>query len=168
MSSSYTTTSTNTFTLTHAKHIAAKVSTDLLRFTRYYKNPTVEQINRYEAELIAYLNAGYLDNVIYGYKRDGKWVEALRYHVVDGELVGDDDPGKIRPGTDIPGEAFGSFLSHNSKWSTLTPQARAAFEASLPFSRQHGTEPPLASGVWSRDLTYSAGGRGLGRSIILR
>lgn len=164
----YTTTETTTFTLTHAKHIAAKVSTDLLRFTRYYKKPTVEQINRYEVELIAFLNAGYLDNVIYGYKRNGMWVEALRYHVIDGELVGDDDPGKIRPGTDVPGESFGSYLTHNLKWFSLTAQQRAAFEASLPFSRQHATEPSLESGAWSRDLNYSAGGRGLGRSIIVR
>lgn len=165
----YTTTETTTFTLTHAKHIAAKVSTDLLRFTRYYKKPTVEQINRYEEELVAYLNAGYLDNVIYGYyNSNGDLVEALRYHVIDGELVGDDDPGKIRPGTDVPGESFGSFLSQNSKWYSLTPQERTDFKASLPFPRQHGTEPRPANGTWSRDLTYSAGGRGLGRSVIVR
>lgn len=168
MSSSYTTTSTGTFTLTHAKHIAAKVSTDLMRFTRYYRNPSVDEINKYEAELIAYLNAGYLDNVTYGYKRDGKWVEALKYHVIDGQLVGDDDPGKIRPGTDVPGESFTSFLVQNDKWFSLTSEARAAFKAGLPIQRTHGTEPPLAHGVWSHDLNYSAGGRGLGRSIILR
>ena len=38
MSSNYTTTTTisDTFTITHAKHIASKVATDLLRFQRFY------------------------------------------------------------------------------------------------------------------------------------
>lgn len=169
MSNSYTTTSTDTFTVTHAKHIAAKVSTDLTRFMRFYGNPTMDTIKKYEDELTALLKEDYLDNVTYGFKKDGKWVEAIRYHALPGgQLVGDDDPGKIRPGIDITGCTFSSFLIKNSKWDNLIPAAQALFEASLPFNRTAGSEPPLSSGVWSHGHEYSAGGRGIKRSTIIR
>jgi hypothetical protein len=169
MIDSYTYNSTETFTIAHAKHIAAKMATDLLRFTRFYRNPSLDAINKYEIELVALLKAGYLDKVTYGFKRDGKWVEALRYHALpDGTLVADDDPGKIRPGTDVPGESFSSYLTKNSRWDGLSPAEKEAFEASLPFKRVNAAEPPVHNGYWSHDRNYSAGGRGIGRSIIIR
>jgi hypothetical protein len=169
MSDSYTFTETETFSVTHARYIASKVATDLLRFTRYYSNPTLEQINKFEAELTALLKAGYLESVTYGFKRDGQWIEALRYHaLLDGTLLGDDDPGKIRPGTDVPGETFSSYLIRNRRWHNLSTQERAAFEDTLPIKRADAPEPPVANGSWSHGLSYSAGGRGIGRSTIIR
>ena len=169
MSESYTYNTTETFNITHAKAIAAKVATDLLRFTRFYRNPTLEAINRYEIELTALLKAGYLDNVVYGFQREGKWVEALRYHALpDGTLVADDDPGKIRPGTEVPGESFTSFLTKNDRWNKLTSAEQAAFEASLPFKRVGMATPSIQNGYWSHDRNYTAGGRGIGRSTITR
>jgi hypothetical protein len=169
MTDSYTYNSTETFTIAHAKRIAAKVAADLLRFQRFYSKPTVEAINRYELELVALLKAGYLDKVIYGFKRDGKWVEALRYHALpDGTLMADDDPGKIRPRTDVPEASFGSFLTKNSRWDKLSPDEKEAFEASLPFRRLNADEPPILNGYWSNDRNYSAGGRGIGRSTLTR
>lgn len=169
MSDSYTTTTSETFTTTHAKHIAAKVATDLMRFTRFYKNPTVQEINNYEAELVALLKGGYLDKVIYGFYRNGKWVEALQYHALpDGTLVGDDDPGKIRPGTDVPGESFTSHLWRSARWYNLSEAAKQAFCAQVPISRSSADPMPLENGYWSIGLNYTAGGRGLSRSVIVR
>jgi hypothetical protein len=169
MSTSYTFSESETFTLTHAKHIAAKVATDLMRFTRFYSKPTLEAINKYEIELTALLKDGYLESVVYGFKRDGKWVEALRYHALpDGTLVADDDPGKIRPGTDVPGESFGSYLVKNKRWDSLTAAQQQAFNAALPFGRESAVEPTIENGVWSHGQNYSAGGRGIGRSTIIR
>ena len=48
MSYSYTTTATNTFTVTHARHMAAKVATDLKRMQRFYGSPSDGRINEYE------------------------------------------------------------------------------------------------------------------------
>ena len=39
MSTSFTITETTTFTLTHAKYMAAKVATDLKRMQRFYGAP---------------------------------------------------------------------------------------------------------------------------------
>lgn len=164
-----TSTTTTTFTLTHAKHIAAKVATDLMRFTRFYRNPSVEEINNYEIELTALLKGGYLDKVIYGFHRNGKWVEALMYHAApDGTLVGDDDPGKIRPGTDVPGESFTSHLWRNARWYALSDAEKEAFYRDLPIKRSPSAVMELESGYWSTGLSYSAGGRGVTRSTIVR
>lgn len=169
MSESYTYTATETFTFTHAKYIAAKVATDLLRLQRFYTAPTTELINQYEEELSALLKADYLENVVYGFQRNGKWVEALRYHALPGgSLVGDDDPGKIRPGIDLTGAHFTSYLVRNDRWKNLSTSERDAFEATLPFKRVGAAEPSLETGSWSHGHTYSAGGRGIKRSTIIR
>ena len=110
----------------------------------------------------------YLENVTYGFKRNGFWVEALQYHALPGGNLSNDDPGKILPGIDITGAHFGSFLNHNTRWHALTAEAKASFYAKLKLDRTHGHMPALESGVWSTGLNYSAGGRGISRSTIVR
>lgn len=51
MSYSFTATETKTFTLTHARHLAAKVAADLKRLQRLYGHITDERINEFEGEV---------------------------------------------------------------------------------------------------------------------
>lgn len=167
--SSFTTTETSSFTITHARYIASKVATDLKRFQRFYNgSPTDVWIDRYEGELAGLLKHDVVDNVIYGFQRNSLWTPAsVRYRAISGgTLLADDDPGKIRPGIDISGAHFTSFLSYSAKWSRLTPAERASIENDLPIQRSTGAAPGLESGAWSDDLNYSSGGRGLGRSSV--
>ena len=53
MSYSFTASESITFTVTHARHMAAKVSADLKRMQRFYQSPTDESIAQYEAEIVA-------------------------------------------------------------------------------------------------------------------
>lgn len=69
MSDSYSYTESRTFTVTHARHMAAKVATDLKRMQRFYGKPSDENIADYESEATEMLRAGYLDTVTYGFKR---------------------------------------------------------------------------------------------------
>ena len=85
-----------------------------------------------------------------------------------GTLVADDDPGKIRPGLDVAGAAFTSFLIYNSKWWGLGDAERALIKQNCPLQRGTGDDPPLEAGWWVDDLNYTAGGRALGRSIVRR
>jgi len=166
---SYSFEESTTFSIVHARHMAAKVATDLLRLQRFYGKPTNSSIDAYEAELIALLKEDYLHAVTYGFKRNGKWVVALRYHsVAGGSLVADDDPGKLRPGVDVSNCSFGSFLEHNANWSNLSATAKHNFYKTLPFQRSDGTEPGVEAGYWIDDRTYSAGGRAISRSVIKR
>ena len=161
-----TDTDTATFTVTHARHLAAKVATDLKRMQRFYGQPTDAWISAFEAEATALLKAGYLDKVTYGFQKNGRWVEpTLTYSAKDllGASSADDDPGLIRPGRDVSGAEFHSYLSHNAAWIGLTPAQREAFDATLPVTRSNDAEPGT-SGYLVQDRTYSSGGRALTRS----
>lgn len=164
MSYSFTQTNTQTFTLTHAKHIAAKVATDLKRMQRFYGYPTDNNIESYETEVIELLRNGYLGTVTYGFKRNEKWIEpTLKYTAKDLKSDTDgDDPGKIRPGADISSASFYSYLTYSEKWSRLTFEQKEQFKKSLPFQRT-GAEEPLIDGYLSKDHMYSSGGKAVDR-----
>lgn len=169
MSQSYTLSETTTFTVTHAKHIAAKVATDLKRLQRLYGQPDDARIAKYEAEATALLKAGYLGTVTYGYRRNGQWIEpTLRFTARDlaETAANDDDPGKVRPGANISGASFYSYLTYTDAWHALSSAERNAFEQQqLPFVRGNADEPTI-SGYLHDDRIYSSGGRALNRASV--
>jgi hypothetical protein len=167
MSSSYSYTESSTFTVTHARHMAAKVAADLKRMQRFYGKPSDERIAEFEAEVVELLKGGYLGTVSYGFKRDGQFIEpTLRYTAQD--LMGsanDDDPGKLRASADVTGASFYSYLTHSAAWHRLSPAEQAQFEERLPISRGGAAEPSV-NGYLVDDRTYSSGGRALNRSSV--
>lgn len=166
-SSSYAVSESQTFTLTHAKHMAAKVAADLMRIHRLYGEPSTQRILDFEKEITALLKAGYLDTVTYGFKLNGNWIEpTLRYTAA--ELSGngvDDSPGRIRPNADVTGARFASYLTYNAAWGCASQSEREAVENDLPFSRGGAPEPGV-SGYMTSDSSYSSGGRVLNRSTV--
>lgn len=161
---SYSFTGSDAFTLTHAKHMAAKVATDLKRMQRFYGYPTDAQIADYEVECIALLNAGYFGEMTYGFKRNGSWIApTLRYTARDlaGASGADDDPGRVPPGADVSGASFYSYHVWGPGWEAATQSERNAF----PHPRV-GAPNPGVSGQMIDDRTYSAGGKALGRASI--
>lgn len=166
MSYSYTTSQTQSFTVTHAKHIAAKVATDLKRMQRFYGQPSDARIEEFEAEVIEYLKHGYLRKVTYGFKKDNNWIEpTLVYEAKDLDDAQNDDPGKIRPGRDITGAFFYSFLEYSGDWSQLSVGDKEAFEQTLPFTRTTANTPGI-NGYLENDRTYASGGKALSRATV--
>ena len=168
MSYSYTISETTTFTITHARHMAAKVATDLKRIQRFYGEPSDTRIDDFEAEVVELLKAGYLGTVAYGFRRNGNWIEpTLKYTARElaGTSANDDDPGRVRLHADIFGAIFYSFLTYSEAWDILSEPERQAFNERLPFQRSYGSEPAV-EGYFSADLVYSAGGRALGRASV--
>jgi len=168
MSYSYTVSETESFTVTHARHMAAKVATDLKRMQRLYGSPSDAGIASYDAEIIEFLKADYLGAVTYGLRRDGNWIEpTLRYTARDlaGAAAINDDPGRVRPGANIAGATFYSYLTYGGRWGDTTAAEREAFAKRLPFQRGGAPEPGV-SGYLSEDRTYSAGGRALSRATV--
>jgi hypothetical protein len=168
MSYSFSYTESSTFTVTHARHMAAKVATDLKRMQRFYGSPSDAKIAEFEAEATEMFKAGYLESVTYGFKKDGNWIEpTLRYTARDlaGASANDDDPGRVRPRADISGATFYSYMTHTSSWFQLAEAERAAFERSLPFVRSGAPEPGIA-GYLANDRIYSSGGRALDRASV--
>jgi hypothetical protein len=166
--SSYSYTESTAFTITHARHMAAKIATDLKRIQRLYGSPSEQEIAEYEGEAAAMMKAGYLSSVSYGFKRNGSWIEpTLKYTARDlaGGAANDDDPGKIRPGKDVSGAFFTSFMTYTDAFMNLSQAEREAFKGGLPIQRVTGTDPPV-NGYLASDRTYSAGGRALDRSSV--
>lgn len=168
MSTSYTATETRTFTLTHAKHLAAKVAADLKRLQRLYGHITDQRITEFEGEVTELLRQGYLGTVTYGFQRNDKWIEpTLKYTAAD--LAGggaDDDPGRVPPGKDVSGANFHSYLTYSAAWDDLTPDERAAIKRQLPLQRVGSSEPTVSNGYFADDKTYSSGSRSLGRASV--
>jgi len=169
MTYSYTLTETASFTVTHARHMAAKVATDLKRMQRlYYGSPGDASIADYEAEITEFLKEGYLGTVTYGFRRDAKWIEpTLQYTARDlaGSAANDDDPGRVRPGANIDGASFYSYMTYSAAWDRLTDAEKDAFRKRLPFTRGGAPEPGV-DGYLSDDRTYSSGGRALSRASV--
>lgn len=168
MTTSFTVTDSTSFTITHARHLATKVATDLKRMQRFYGVPTDAKIEAYQQELILLVKEGYLETVTYGFKRDGNWIQpTLRYTARDlaGSIADDDDPGRVLPGADTSGASFYSFLTHSRAWDECSAAKKESFKTGLPFQRGDGSEPGI-SGYLSCDRMYSAGGRSLERSSV--
>ncbi len=166
MSYSYTATETKTFTITHAKHIAAKVATDLKRMQRFYGKPYDGSINNFESEVVELLKHGYLKKVFYGFQKNKKWIEpTLIYEASELNIAANDDPGKVRPGKDITGASFCSYLEYSNAWYLLSDEEKESFKHDLPIQRTTGSVPSI-SGYLDNDRTYSSGGRSLSRSSV--
>lgn len=168
MSSSFSVTEARTFTVTHARHMAAKVATDLKRLQRLYGEPSNKSIADFEDEVITLLKAGYLGTVTYGFRRNGRWVEpTLRYKARDlaGMSTSDDDPGRIRPGANIDRASFYSYLTYSTAWGELSEAEQDSFKKSLPFYRSGAPELSI-EGYLSNDRTYSSGGQAIYRASV--
>lgn len=168
MTDSYTISESVSFTVTHARHMAAKVATDLKRMQRFYGSPSDADIANFEAEIVEFMKAGYLGSVWYGYKRNGSWIEPMLQYTardLNGSATSDDDPGRVLPGADITNASFYTYLTRNDAWHNATPAEWEAFEKRLPFHRD-GAPRPGISGNMRDDRTYSAGGRALNRASL--
>lgn len=166
MSYSYTATETKTFTITNANYLASKLKTDLKRIQRFYGSPSDIAIDNYEAEIAQFLKHGYMKKISYGFKKDGYWIEpTLIYTASDIESSINDDPGKIRPGRDISGASFYSFLEYSSEWYELSENEKEKFEDLLPINRGTSDVPGI-NGYLEEDRTYASGGKALSRSSV--
>jgi len=165
MTYSYTT--TETWSRTHARYVAGKVAADLRQMQQEYGRPTDAAIESYLLELTVLLVSSYVTDVSYGYRRDGAWITALKYTAdMYGNLSIDDRSGRIPRGANIVGAVWFSFLTFSSKWHGLSQPERDAIEQQMPFVRSAGVEPVIRIGGWLQDKTYSAAACGLRRASI--
>ena len=165
MSYSYTT--TDTFTKTHAVYLGSKVAADLQQMQLFYSEPSNEDIDAYLEELVILMVNRCLKMVEYGFRRGSNWVIVTRYTArFDGFSLTDDRSGRVPAGVNIAGAPFHSYLEYNARWwQELTEEQRQQITALLPFSRTSGTEPGIGSGGWTLDKSYSRNGVSLERGV---
>lgn len=166
MSITQTATATSTFTITHARYLSSKVKTDLRLVQIFYPGSiSDQQIDDYGEEVAQYVNAGYLNKVRFGFKRNGVWIPPT-FDYTAAQISGtNNDPGSVRAGCDVKGAHFTSYLWKNEAFWAQPKHVRDAFQASLPVQRATAEEDPVR-GTWTSDNTYSAAGRALQRSTL--
>ncbi len=163
MTHTFTISGTGTFTWTGARPVASKVVADLRRMLRYYGQPSESRIEDYFEELTEFLAYGYIANVEYGFKRNGKRVMSLYYTVhADGSLS-DNRAGGVNAQADTTGATWFSFLNYSDKWRRLSQEKRDRFRAELPFQRTTGEAPGDGYGYWETDRSYAVDGAGVQR-----
>lgn len=162
-------TQTKTDTLTHAKHLASKIATDLKRIQRFYGKPSDSDISSYETEAIALFKSGYLQKITYGFKKNNKWIEPTLVYTKSILNSGyeDDDPGRIKPGKpmDVSGASFGSYLEYSQTWYDLSSNDQQNFKNKLPFQRV-SADYPDSEGFFSNDKNYSSGDLSISRQSL--
>lgn len=151
-----------TFTLTHAKHLASKVVSDLYQCRNFYGEPSEAQIVKYQEELIVMLSGGYVKEYEFGFKRDDQRIVSWQYHVnASGDLVGggsDDRSGGIYARANTHGATYFNFMSYSQAWFDLNSGERANVKSKHPIDRSTGYLPEDGHGYWHTDRTYSSAG----------
>lgn len=167
MSFTMTRTTTESFTLVHAKELASKVTADMRRCQQIYGQPPESWINGYGTELALLLNEGYVEEYEFGFLRNGARILSWSYTVNSaGQIVSNDRPGRMVAGVDISGANFFNRLNKTRKFWNLPKDQRDRVEADMPVQRTISDPPPDGVGRWVYDLNYSAGGVTLGRKIF--
>ncbi len=167
MTSSYSI--SETFTLTHAKHLASKVASDMYQCHKFYGQPSEAQISKYQDELIVMLAGGYVDEYEFGFKKNDQRIVSWQYRVnASGDLVGgnDDRSGGIYARADIGGAVYFNFMSYSRAWFDLTSADKSSVKAKHPISRGTGKLPSDGSGYWHVDRTYSSAGVAIERKTF--
>ena len=164
MTTSYTTSATETFSMASARYVCSKIAADLRQLQRYYYSPPEQDIVDYATEAAVLAYHGYVDKMTYGFKRAGNWILALEYRFVDNVLQGDDRAGGVYRNANTAGAAFASYLEPSQSWWELTDSRRNEIRNSLPVIRSHAAAPGYAGGYHTVDRSYSASGTGFARS----
>lgn len=168
MSTSFTSTRTETFTITNARYLAAKVISDLELCYEFYGSPSKSSLEGYKDELIALLKAGYLGTYEFGFQKGDKRVVSWFYKVdAAGIHSSDDRPGKLHRKADISGAQYFNFVTYSSEWHSLSQIEKENVKNDIPVKRVTGSAPNDGLGYWKTDNSYHSGGRSVGRKTFI-
>jgi hypothetical protein len=161
---SYSYTNTDSFTLTNAKKLAAKVSADMDQCRLLYGKPLEEAIVRYRDELAVMLAERCVSEYEFGYKTsDEKRIVSWRYVInAAGDLEGGRSGGLFAAADVSKGTMF-NFLWTNTTWANLSNSKKEEIRSQHAIRRGDGEPPADGSGIWVRDRTYGSGGVALER-----
>lgn len=161
---SYTYTTTETFTLTHARRLAAKVVADMYQCQRLYGGISDAEIEEYQQELAVMLLGGYVKSYEFGFKTsDDHRVVSWRYSVGPaGDLEGGRSGG-LHPNADVSSARTFNYMTYSDEWHALEASERDTIKNSHPVNRTAGQPPQDGNGYWDTSRVYVAGGAAVTR-----
>lgn len=163
-----TRTATESFTLTYAKYLASKVTSDMWRCKQLYQRPTEDEINDYGTELALLLRDGYVFAYEFGFQKDDQRIVSWRYTVdSSGNLAAADDrPGGVVSGVNVTDASFFNQMTRSSSWFRLSQDERDGIDKTMPFKRVTKDGPKDGRGYWQEDRSYSSNGVSLSRKTF--
>lgn len=163
---SYSFTTTETYTLTNAKKLAAKVTADMYQSNRLYGRPSLSDIEEYQQELVVMLVDGYLETYEFGFKTaDDKRILSWFYTVgPSGDLEGGRSGGLYpSASSEVANAKSFNYMTHTDKWSDLAADDRDKINSKHPVNRATGDPPQDGNGYWHNDREYGSGRVGVSR-----
>lgn len=156
----YSYTLTETFNVTHARKLAAKVVADLHQCNRLYgKGPSAVAVADYEQELVALLAGGYIASYEFGFctSNDRRVVSWKYTPSATGDLEGGRSGGLFAT-ADVTNASFFNYLITNSRWSALSEADKEKVRGQHSVQRVSCDPPVDGSGYWATSRAYAAGG----------
>ena len=169
MTGTLTRSTSDSFTLTHAKYVGAKVGADLRIVANLYGKPDLEDIDDYVEEIALLLRDGYLGTADFGFRRSdtNAWKLRLRYTATTGGHLLDNRPGNFPTTTAVAGLPFYSYLTYSTKFGLLATNQQNEIKQGLPVQRTGAPEPTATTGTFTSGHGYSRNGAGVSRGVYL-
>jgi hypothetical protein len=157
MADSYT--NSESFTVTHARRLAAKVTADMYNCCQHYGSPSPDDRDRFTQELVVMLSNKYVSVYEFGFQTaEEKRVVSWRYTVtVAGDLEGGKSGGLLAT-ADISNATWFNQLTCNSNWFALNLAEQQKIRELHGVNRVNGSGPTDGEGHWTTTRTYGAGG----------
>jgi len=155
----YSQTATQSFTLTDAKKLAAKVIADMYQCRRLYAGPSESSIEAYQTELVVLLAGRHVSEYEFGFKTAAdKRIVSWQYTVTAGGDLQRGRSGGLYATADVSNARFFNYLWRSSTWYALSASEQARVDAQHSVERTLGDPPSDGSGRWVRDRQYVSGG----------
>ncbi len=169
MTHAMTRSASDSFTITQARYIGAKVGADLRMLANLYGKPSLDNIDDYVEEVALLLRDGYLGTVDFGFKQTNSnaWRLRLRYTATTGGHLVDSRPGSFPSSAAVAGMPFYSFLHYSTKFLLLAAGERQRITSGLPVRRGEAEEPAATAGTLTSGHGYARNGVGVDRSVYV-
>jgi Bacterial HORMA domain family 1 len=169
MTISLTRSTSDSFTLTEARYVGAKVGADLRMLHNLYGKPDLNDIDDFVEEIALLLRDGYLNTVDFGFQElsGNAWKLRLRYTATVGGYLTDSRPGSFPASTAVASRPFCSFLTYSWKFGSLSSTEQARIKKTLPVQRVGAAEPTAAAGATSGAHGYARNGTGVTRDVYV-
>ena len=156
------------FSLTNAKYLASKVTSDMLRCQQNYGRPSDAEINDYGTELAILMRDGYVGTYEFGFEIGGKRILSWSYTVTTAGLGATDDrPGKILSNAEVSQALMFNYMTYSEEWWKLPLAEKTRIKQGLPVQRSAGDPPVNGNGYWKSDLNYFSAGTNIGRKSFV-